>query len=259
MSIEKYLSSKTNFKKLKELPIFHTTLIHNLKSISESGLVPTFCQEQGRDLLYFFYGRSSYSKSYNKIDRKQISLEDCFFAVSMGFSLSSLDKKYIYKIFPFDSGALIKGKYDIYLGEHKDIEDFSIPANYIEVFIQEFFGDETNYLNGKVVVGFNNDNKTVKNLYDLMADTVNEDFDIRVRTIEISFEKKVPLDKLNILVIHDRFTNKACVKDLINRTNPIVLKYDTDEVGQVSDIYTLIRSKVKDFVKEYLLLGVNYE
>lgn len=249
MKIQEYLDDKELNTELKSLIAFHTTDFKSFELIGESNLTPTNCRVFNDELLYLFYGRSSYSKYSNG----QVSLEDNLFAASMGIGQNDLNEDGIYKVFPFDSGAFYDDRFKPHISKMENVNDYLIPKEAINLYIQEFFGNELNYLDG-ISKKFDCDNldEKILKLNALLSDRSHSNFDTRARTIEILYKNVIPLDQIKILVIHERFQNKEVVKKLAKSPSLKILTYDTDETGNESDIYTLIRSKIKEYMKEYL-------
>lgn len=250
MPIDDFLKDKSLEQGFKSMPAFHTTKFSTFELISESELIPTRCEVMNMNLVYLFYGRSSYSKE----SEGQIELEDILLAVSMGIETNDLREKEIHKIYPFDSGAFKKGMYEKHINKAESLDQYSIPNGDVNLYIKEFFGNEKNYLDGLLNKMNNNTNdEHVLKLRSLISDYRDPSFDTRARTIEILYKDKIPLTNIKILVIHERHENNDAVKKILKLNDKVkILKYDTEEVGNEKDIYVLIRNKVKKCMKEYL-------
>ncbi len=248
MSLKNYLNSKITTKTIKKLPMFHTTRYSNLESIYEYGITPNMCNIMHKNLIYLFYGRGVYLKE----SKAQITIDDNVLAVSFGFNVENLEMDKIHKVYPFDSGAFNLGKYDIHIDRSKNIDNYLLDVDQINKYIEIFFGNELNYINGTPNLSFVPDTIETRGIYNLVKDKHSVGFDMRARTIEISYENILKLDSLNFIVIHERHSNNKVINNLSKNNNLEIMTYDTEEVGNERDIYTLVISKIKEYVKKII-------
>lgn len=145
-SLAEFLAEQsTNFK--SALPLVHSSESKNLLTIIREGKIAvtacdTFTDE---NLAYFFHGRPSYRKTYDRPKDWQLP----FVLVLKSACLLN-----IRRIYPFDSGALFSGRLPSYLSGFEP-EGYQLGAQgnaAIDLIIDIFFGSDADYLQGKARV-----------------------------------------------------------------------------------------------------------
>ncbi|RWO46331.1 hypothetical protein [Mesorhizobium sp.] len=132
----------TNFR--SALPLVHSSESKNLISIIREGKITvTQCDTFTDDnLAYFFHGRPSYRKTYDKPKDWQLP----FVLILKSACLVNMRR-----VFPFDSGAFFSGRLPKYLSEFKP-EGYELStqgSEAIDLLIDIFFGSDSDYLHGK--------------------------------------------------------------------------------------------------------------
>ncbi|MBZ9996580.1 hypothetical protein [Mesorhizobium sp. BH1-1-4] len=132
----------TNFR--SALPLVHSSESKNLITIIREGKISvtrcdTFTDE---NLAYFFHGRPSYRKTYDKPKDWQLPFV---------LLLKNACVVNMRRIFPFDSGAFFSGRFPNYLSDFKP-EGYELAPQgnaAIDLLIDIFFGNDSDYLHGK--------------------------------------------------------------------------------------------------------------
>lgn len=142
-TLAEFLSEQsTNFR--STLPLVHSSESRNLpRIISEGKISVTPCDTfTDENLSYFFHGRPSYRKAYDKPKDWQLP----FVLLLQNTCLVNMRR-----IFPFDSGALFADRFPKYLSNFKpEGYELSSQGNVaIDLLIDIFFGSDSAYLHGK--------------------------------------------------------------------------------------------------------------
>lgn len=222
-----YISKEVNYSTRPKpviLPLMHSCDVYACESIiNQSSINPALCPVFGEDLLYFFYGKPAYpigaKEPYNRTDT--FCCPVCF--------IIDIDKIDIFRIFPFDSGAFMSGKYQQFIHRHMNIEKFEIKNNNVSImaYISVIFGNNKNYIEGTPIKNHAEDTH-VDALLNLLSAKGGFEFDERSNTIEVISKKPIDISQ-NVLgiVLPENFLRKAEISCFINENS---IKYKTYHV-----------------------------
>lgn len=142
-TLAEYLDQQsTNFR--SALPLVHTSEARNLFSILGEGKISvTQCDKfTNEKLAYFFHGRPSYRRFLDRPKDWQLP----FVLVLRSTCLMNMRR-----LFPFDSGAFLSGRFPQYLTDfsHEGYELSSQRETAIDLVVEMFFGSDADYLHAK--------------------------------------------------------------------------------------------------------------
>ncbi len=179
---------------LKDLPVTHKQDWYTAKATLREGKIkPSPCDVfKGNDLIYYFYGKSSYFVANNIGSRG----DNLYFPVCYIFDIESIE---IEKVFPFDSGAFANKKFGGFLHGKMDINDFAIKptTSQIKGFIKTFFNNNDNYYKGKSKCDPEKyvDNDIATAYINIINNKGEESYDERSSSIEILSKTELDLNK----------------------------------------------------------------
>jgi hypothetical protein len=249
MQLMDYIIAQASEEQYDFLPFFHTTLSKEAETIIREGLKPRLCEVFNQNLTYLFYGRASFSHN-NHIQMETSTSQRL--AVSFGIRFDVLNDSHMFLAIPFDTGACKKNRYIPHI--HYTTNTFNIyrfsEKNNIKMYINRFFGNNTNYIMGRGL-NTNNSDVDIKALNDLILDTVNPNFDERARTIEYSTNQAFNLENYACIVMHIRDYEKKSTKHILEKyPNIKIITYITSEVVQEKTTFELVKSKVMEWLIE---------
>lgn len=235
------------------LPFAHSTSCLKALDILEQGiLAPTIDGKIKADEphLYFFYGRAAYPIQKGESPRGDYS----YFTFCFLFK-SKLDK--ISYVFPFDSGAFLRGLYPPFPKGDYNLLDFLMPSDLesINEYIIRIFGNQNNYIHGTTSrESANIDIDTpfeVSGFWNMVTNKLPQKVDSRCKTVETVSTVNITLDDdaLVAVVMPEILRDSKRVKDFLDRNPSIdVISYpcffgDTDD-----SYYGVVREKVHDYI-----------
>jgi hypothetical protein len=203
-----FISSSHIDEKVKPMPLIHTTSAFGLRNIlDDMALKPVPDMIFGEELLYLFYGKPAY---FPKI-RSAVNLAfhaPVFFICDPKLITASR------RCFPFDSGALVAGRFNAYVHHNMSASDFEIDIDAghsggapfplsPQKLVSTFYGSNRNYYYGKprgdVEIGALDFEARV--CFELISSKEANDFDERASIIELQVSKKVPLDTGGLIAL----------------------------------------------------------
>jgi len=238
-------------KDIVALPLLHTCDAFALRSILEKmALIPQECNVFSLELLYTYYGIPSYRPNYG-----MATTNPAFFMICI--IIDSEKVKEFYKVYPFDSGAfekLPKMKETFFHPENK-ILDFELHNSLdgAKRVIKTFYETNENYMlqKPKVSKKFSQFDFEAISYENLINQKENSILDDRSSSIEIIFDKQIPLTKETVkqIIIPNSFKDDDKIREIIksnlNIDDPI--GYDTYR-GCPKESFGLIRSKYFNFI-----------
>lgn len=183
------------------LPLMHTANGEDfLKILNDRRIRISECRVFTPDkLCYFFLGRPAYKTS--------VVANPSFWQLPAVFAFHQIPDIEPKRIFPFDSGALIDGRYADIIGK-LDRDLFQLPPDYQSVgkLISYFFRNTSRYLDANTVPYDEirdriNDNMSafpVLALSKLYNYQFNHVIDDRVKLVELQFDQDIPISKETI-------------------------------------------------------------
>jgi hypothetical protein len=233
------------------LPLLHTCDAFAFRSILDNGaLIPQMCDVFSSDLLYTYYGIPSYRTNYSLATTNPAMHMICII-------LNSEEIDEIYKIYPFDSGAferlpLMK---ETFFHPKNKILDFEVEnsLNGAKKVIKTFYETNDNYVaqRPKVNKKFNELAFEAINYHTLISEKGNSILDDRASSIEIIFDKNIPLTKNTVkqIIIPNSFKDDDYTRNLIKKKLNIEdpIGYSTFR-GNPRDNFGAIRSEYFKFI-----------
>lgn len=233
------------------LPLLHTCDAFSFRSILDNGaLMPQLCDVFSSDLLYTYYGIPSYRTNYG-----MATTNPALHMICIILNSEKLDE--IYKIYPFDSGAFEKLPLmkETFFHPKNKILDFEVDNSLdgAKRVIKTFYETNENYVEQrpKATQRFNSLAFEAQNYQTLISHKGNSILDDRASSIEIIFDKKIPLTKETVkqVIIPNSFKddeyNRDLIKDKLNIDNPI--GYSTFR-GNPRDNFGVIRNEYFKFI-----------
>lgn len=234
------------------LPLLHTCDAFSLRSILESmTLIPKQCNVFSLDLLYTYYGLPSYRPNFEKSTSNPAYFMICIILESDQFND-------FHKIYPFDSGAFEKlpEMKERFFHHQSSILEFELESSILSAkkVIKTFYDTNDNYLaqHPKISKKFSQFDFEAISYSNLIENQTNGLLDDRASSIEIIFDKKIPLNKNTVkqIIIPNCFKDDTKIMSLIksnfNIDNP--LGYNTFR-GNPKEYFGLIRSEYLNFLK----------
>ena len=245
--------------KLKLLPLFHSCDIYSLRGIlMEKKLTPCTCDVfTDEDLIYCFYGKSSYRIGLNKSTNNLAHFPSCFI-------LKTEKMPNPHKVFPFDTGAFVKLpeiKED-YFHKKMDVKDFTI-GNDIDcarALVEKFYSTNENYFNCYPTIEEKDIppiNLEARSYLQLIKEKKQAKFDDRLSSIEVIFNQEIPINKdtVETVILPSTFLDDNRINNII--TNELEVKapitYDTHR-GNPIEFQGLIVAEIKLMLKNRSLL-----
>ncbi len=130
-------------KTLCELPGTHVTSVFVFDAILDSGVLkPQICRDFKKELTYVFLGRPAYK--LNVVGGPSSSLQN----LPVCFVVRPEFIKPIDRVYPFDSGAFLNGRYEGLLPHGAQIDDFRLTPTVgaARGIIERFYGTNEKYL-----------------------------------------------------------------------------------------------------------------
>ncbi|MGE4484279.1 MAG: hypothetical protein AB7C97_04075 [Oscillospiraceae bacterium] len=241
---DKYISS---CKPIDRLAVFHSTKLRHAEEILNTGLIiPQKIDNYDKESSFLFYGRASYP-----INGKGISdnYPVCFIFKPTIFDLD--------KVYPFDSGAFISGRYKGFVNEVEQLSDFQLEPDYdyVSRFINFFYTSKDKYRQGRYNVN-NIDmlkfNDYLLNAYARIISCPTIDTDHRKNTIEFIVSEPIRIADHIIGIVMPKEL-EACddLMDKINNTYKIKHSsyrtiFNANLVYYFSEIYELASSLAEE-------------
>lgn len=238
----------TNYK--RTLPLVHSSESHRmLKMLGDGKVAVTECDTfKGENLAYFFYGRPSYRKFYERPKEWQLP----FVMVLKSTCLLSLKR-----LFPFDSGAFFSNRLPSYMTSFP-AEDFELSSNpaAIDLLIDIFFGSDEDYLHNRSKpaaevthrrkLGVRHPEvKALCAMYN--GDEVKADDRSRAFELQTDTDVKIKDELLAVVMPRPYFDDKK-LKAALKSQGVIARPYDVWELnteGYMSAIYTEVKAVYK--------------
>lgn len=218
--------------------------------IEESKLKPRWCDHFKRDLIYFFYGRPSYTiNSSHYSESQEYGLPVCL--VLMPDSL-----KKFHRVFPFDTGAFKKGYFKAFFGHEMSILKFLLksttdcPGKLVGGFYNsnfKYFIEEPNSNKPGKIVDFE-----IRAYHDLITSRASSKYDDRRSAAEIQSDAVITLTEENVIAVVLPYLLMDVPKirsRVITDWKAEIIPYQSYNVPIIG--YTAsIRDKVKDFLEK---------
>lgn len=256
--IEKYRGENEMVEKL--LTFCHTT---DMKTLS-AHLVPTLkltakseCDYQNNEkVIFLFYGKASYcppSQQKDKYNRRNPP-------VTLIYDESIMDLK-INRMYCFDSGGYLSGKYDI-KGEKPSLDllsKFSIDAPLKEDIIaavQAFYESNQNYIKGSYKPFYKEkDNPlcfclTTMSDIDNLRKTQETEFGPQANTFELQIEDTIENKPIAASIPLSEYTTDGAKEHwgkYFSGTELLIYDYDSDDDDTINIAYSNMRKSVKEF------------
>lgn len=237
------------------LPFCHTTPEDKLDSIIKSGLTTKKCDVYNEDLLYFFYGKSSYVVDKNhivSINRKK--------PVGFVYLYDELKKHIkIRRLLPFDSGGF---KYYGF-GTGVDKEIFTIYGshheNQIGNIIQLIYGSNKQYIEDEISKNnliAESGHAAVAEIKNLYIDRLYEiDTGKQALTIEVQIaEIEENIEPHTILIPYSAFTvNESGEKILNSKITAVTQKFPNSKIIPYLESLRIKTKIIDGFQAEHML------
>lgn len=220
-SMMNWIKSKCDYNNLPEtLPAMHSCETFDCENIiKDLKLKVKRCPVFDEELLYFFYGKPSYPVGEKNIKNRNDILD------SPACLIIDTNLINLYRVFPFDSGAFMKGLYSPFIHRHMDIKEFEIDNNIddIRAYISVVFKTNENYLHNECKET-KSDNTYCDALLRMLGSSGGYEFDERCCAVEIISKDSVDIVKaIKGIVIPENMLNNITVRDFI-LTNKIEYK-----------------------------------
>ncbi len=182
------------------LPLFHKTESFYLPKILEKGAIATKpCQFFKEDLVYAFYGKPAYRTKGSGKENRMLE----YYPVAI--LLDPSGPYDIKRIFPFDTGAMKRGRYADFMHHDSTCEDFEIPLpiENVKSVIEFFFSSNKDYILSRPNKGVtpNPTNFEQSSIARMVNYTGGSSSDDRRITIEIQIGDNVIITKKSVLGI----------------------------------------------------------
>ncbi len=248
-----------NFKpKIELLPLFHSCDTYSLRNIlQEKKLVPRECDVFIKEqLLYCFYGKSSYRGGLDKATNNLAFFPTCFI-----LKTKKLPKPK--KVFPFDSGAFIKLSEikEDYFHINMEVGDFYLgnDINCARALVERFYTTNNNYFNAQPTLQEKDIpaiNLEARSYLQLIKEKRQSNFDDRMSSIEIVFDKEIDItgETLETIILPGTFYDNPNIKktfDIDFGINPITYKTHR---GNPKEYHALILSEIEKLLNKKSLL-----
>jgi hypothetical protein len=235
------------------LPFGHVTNLECMEGIFREGLlVPSYCNNFGKKILYLYYSNLSYIKK----GRANEPLH-----APVGILLKSSVAKLVDSYYPFDTGAFLNprtsSEYFSVLG--RDLTMYRVPATSDHTapckLIFSLWGSHGNYSRCSVKSSANaTSTETIQNLRDFMMDAVRlEKLDHRSRTIEChTFHPVSLIDYLELIIIPEQFEHRlykfidSCGFDMF----PNVETYDYQDLFEPRELCAVVRNIGSTYIRK---------
>jgi hypothetical protein len=189
----------TKLPSSKLLDFYHVSLSGCLSSIVASKrLIPKRCAVFDANHLYFSYGAPHYRPTdHQTTDPKELP-------VAFVLAYSIVEKMRYF--FPFDTGAMAKGRYGRrYANPFRPLYDFSVTQN-PDRLVSCFYEDNARYLRGQVVAQCPTNSAPIPLLHHFLSVNLShKGIDQRQRTIECIADKPIRLSPSLLWVAYPDF------------------------------------------------------
>jgi len=241
------------------LPLVHSTPSYRLDSILEGEeIVPTECDVFRTPLTYFFVGRPAYKVHPSSGEAEYWELPSCFI---FEYDIVKAPEK----IFPFDSGALHKGRMPNYV-DLMDRDDFDVqglpdaPAR----IIGAYFPDLRSYMKGKAkdTAHFQKDytlgifETQAKALHRMSIEKHNENIDDRRLSVEISTKETIDLKvsrPIAVVAPDEYFADAGFMNKVAVEWGALPIAYPISSLNTQA-YYALIYERVESLYRDNLKL-----
>lgn len=245
--------------KIDILPLFHTCDTYSIRSILTSKkITPQQCDVfTCEELLYCFYGKSSYRINFEGATKNLSYFPTCFI-------LKTETLPPPHKIFPFDTGAFVKLNTikDEYFHKAMGVDDFLIGNNIdsARALVERFYSTNKNYFNVCPTITENEIppiNLEARSYLQLIQEKKNATFDDRLSSIEIIFDEEININKdtVETIILPGLFYDDKVIKKIIDNdlkiNNPIT--YNTHR-GNPIEYHALILAEVEKLLIQKSLL-----
>lgn len=199
------------------MPFTHTTDWWVFRHISESGepLNAEFCDKYDENLLYLFYGRPCY-RPHADVEPTSLS---AFFLVCLLFEPSSVQNPH--RVMPFDSGAMIRGRYQPHLHPGMKPADFELEPSLLGVTraVERFYGTNAAYFQSspRTDIAAGPRDIEVESLLSIIRSAAQASIDDRRSTIEVQLNERLDLRSSNVLavIMPDQLLADEAIEDYI--------------------------------------------
>src|ERR1043166_9248953 len=207
-----------------ELPLIHTSRCESLTSIAASHtLDPSPCDIFNESLVYLFYGRPAYRSRRGSKYGESIAL--C--PVCLVFKPHTVSR-FLHRVFPCDSGAVSKAKFEPELHAN-DLAELEMNPQIASArrLVSLLFTNNNHYFYGRVQSGAIFPDGTVgKRYHDLLLRSGPSNYDDRKSAIEVQVNQRIALkDQLMFVVLPREFLEEEMIKKTIVNT------WNCDAVG----------------------------
>lgn len=176
-----------------ELAWCHSTDVFRLQKIIRRGELrsPTPCNVFGEPLSYFCYGRPAYKQACST----SIRTMGCAPVVIL---MSSELLRWRKRVFPFDSGAFVHGRYSAWLHKSMELHEFDITRlpDCARRFLPSFYATHLDYLTlqpRRPTIPYD-DFYQVEALVAMLTDTDASKADDRRFIVELQVEQPIPFE-----------------------------------------------------------------
>jgi len=238
------------------LPLVHGTPAYHIKSIGKSNkIVASPCEVfVGDNLNYLFVGRPAYKRTVDEGETPFWELPCCFI-----FDFKTIGE--IKRIFPFDSGAFVKGLYPSYISM-MGADNFEVSAvnDAPSRIIGAFFGDAKKYLELKpkgdhafeAEFELSPLDAEVRAIHRLALEKQASSFDDRRLTIEMQTTGDIDLTvtkPLAVIAPNVYFNDKAFLYKVETEWGAQPIGYNLHPLN-LSAYYTQIYEQVAEFYRK---------
>lgn len=232
----------------EQLPLMHSCECFDSRNIFESGQIEArSCKVFGEKLLYFFYGKPSYPVG-EKIKENRTDIEYCPVCF-----IVSLDEIEIYKVFPFDTGAFKANRYAEFLHRNMRLDDFELTSSRsgIQEYIQIFFGNNQNYIQGEAIIKNVLESPCVKALVSILNATSNTSFDERANTVEVISHKSILLkDAVECVILPENLLRDSCIEEYLSKNGISHMEYTVRKLTAPSRYNEVVFDRAMEYIKK---------
>jgi len=241
-------NSKIDYSKLPlTLPLMHSCDCFDGESIIMDGkLEVSMCKVFKEELLYFFYGKSSYpvseKETLNRTDELYCPI--CF--------IINPEKVEMYKAYPFDTGAFTNSFYKQFFHRHMNINNFEIESNLqkIKAYISLVFSNNEDYINGISHISKHED-RYLNSLFRMFNADGSYEFDERANTIEVISNKSVNLhDAIEYIILPSSFMRIEDISKFIINNNIEYGTYSVRSFTAPSRYNEVVFQMAQKFIKD---------
>lgn len=239
--------------KLSALPLLHTTNLFSFSQICEcDSIQPTYCKFLMDDLLYLFYGRPAYRTAAGNVGFT------AKYSWPVVFAFRPEAVRGIIRVFPFDTGAFIRGMYAAFIDDRQKLDDFNAGNSFTSAqrIVEAFYRSNEEYFRNYSTKNVDIDefDFTTAGIQDIIrsqqvqARDVPSPRDERVTSIEIQSQVDIGLldGSLLAVILPQTLAANSKVNKAISRWTPQHRRYyETYNMHSYEawhgQIYTLLR------------------